>query len=88
MGYDLMGQQCVLNSRHTDCTDSETFDIGPKNLCAWSAVYLAMDFNKHFDITRQKNVGGGRLARVGWGRGWEIVARTGLQCSIYVSERA
>jgi hypothetical protein len=43
---------------------------------------------KHFDITRQKNVGGGRLARVGWGRGWETVARTGLQWKIYVSERA
>ncbi len=39
---------------------------------------------KHFDITQQKNVGGGRLARVGWGRGWETVARTGLQWKIYV----
>jgi hypothetical protein len=33
-GYDLIGQQCMLNSRHTDCTD-----IGPKkSVCVVSSV--------------------------------------------------
>jgi hypothetical protein len=83
-----MGQQCVLNSRHTDCTYFETLILDRKicvrgQQCTWKWTLY-----KHFDITRQKNVGGGLLARVGWGRGWETVARTGLQWKIYVSERA
>ncbi len=77
MCYDLTGQQCVLNSRHTDCTDfghwTEKICVRGQQ-CTWQWTSY-----KHFDITRQKNVGGGRLARVGWGRGWETVARKGLQ---------
>jgi hypothetical protein len=39
MGYNLMGQQCVLNSRHTDCTDSETFWYWTeKSACVVSSV--------------------------------------------------
>ncbi len=34
-----MDQQCVLNSRHTDCTDLETLDNGPKkSACVVSSV--------------------------------------------------
>jgi hypothetical protein len=36
MGYDLIGQQCVLNSRHTDCIDK---NIGPKkSVCIVSSI--------------------------------------------------
>jgi hypothetical protein len=72
MGYDLTGQQCVLNSRHTDCTDYGHWT--EKTACVVSSV-----LGNGLDITRQKNVGGGRLARMGWGRGWETADRTGLQ---------
>jgi hypothetical protein len=55
---------CPLIKRVYTCKGLWTLDR--KNLCAWSAVYLVMDFYKNFDIMRQKNVGRGRLARM-WG---------------------
>jgi hypothetical protein len=62
MCYDLTGQQYVLNSRHTDCTD---FGHRTEKICV-RGQQCTWQWNsyKHFDITRQKNVGGGQLARV------------------------
>jgi hypothetical protein len=77
MGYDLTGQQCVLNSRHTDCTGYGHWT--GKNCVRGQQCTWQWTSYKHFDITRQKNMGGGRLGRVGWGCVRETVARTGLQ---------
>jgi hypothetical protein len=70
MSYDLIDQQCVLNSRHTDCTDNghwteKICERGQQCTWYWTSY-------KHFDIILQKNVGRGRLACLG--HGWETAA--------------
>ncbi len=43
---------------------------------------------KHSDVMLHGNVGGGRPARMGGGRGWETAASIGLQGKFCVLERA
>jgi hypothetical protein len=61
MGYDLTHQQCVLNSRHTDCTD---YGQWTEKICVRGRQWISY---KDFDIKGQKTwAGDGRCA---WGGG-------------------
>ncbi len=67
MCYDLTGQQCVLNSRHTDCTDFETLDIGPKkSVCVVSVLGNGLHINTLISRGRKTWAGDGWRA---WGGG-------------------
>ncbi len=71
MGSDLTDQQCVLNSRHTNCTDyghwtDKIYVCGQQRTMQWN-------FIKHL------------ISCCVWGgRGWGLAASFGLLREIYV----
>jgi hypothetical protein len=75
--YDLIDQQCVLNSRQTDIQTVQPMD-DKKNLCAWSAPYFAMDFISTLMSYCRETWAGDDMARMEGGRGWGPVASMGL----------
>jgi hypothetical protein len=90
MGSDLTDQQCVLNFRHTDCTDyghwtEKIYVRGQQRSLQWNFIKQL--------ISRCKEMwaGSGWRACGGGGRGWGLAASFGLLREIYmfyVLERA
>ncbi len=59
-------------------------DMDKNSVFVVSSVLCNRTLCKHSDITLQRNVGGGQLARMGGGRGWGLAANTGLLREIYM----